>query len=256
MTMPRVKLTPDDILSTLKHTNVPTIISEGKGDLIVLRKIEDRFAESGLAILAAGGRETVLRVFNRRAELPNNQLFLFFVDRDCWVYAGIPDGHTDENLFYTDGYSIENDMFRDGELIHLMSDAERASFNDELNRFIEWYSVSLDRHLVDDSLPIATAPNLILDSGQNTRDLLNLSPDEMFPGSRAEELTADFDRLIRGKSLFGLLMRQLSAPERLAKYRNYTLLEIGAARSGALFSRIARWVEDRLTSDASILREG
>jgi hypothetical protein len=244
--MPKAKLTPDEVISTLQHTNVPTIVSEGKGDLVVLRKIEDRFADSGITVLAAGGRDTALKVFARRNELPDNQLFLFFVDQDCWVYVGVPDSHTDDNLFYTDGYSIENDMFRDGELFNLMTAAETILFKTELERFISWYTVAVERHLADNSVPIATAPNLILDSNEDVESLLNLGPDESLKGHAFEHIIANYGKLLRGKSLFGILMRQLSAPNRAAKYSNYALLEFGASRSGVLFDRVSHWVNSRL----------
>jgi hypothetical protein len=251
--MTKSKLTPTDIISTLKNSNVPTIISEGKGDAIVLRRIEDSFSSSGLSVLAAGGRETVLKVFERRSELPNNNLFLFFVDQDFWIYKGVPSHCADDNLFYTEGYSIENDMLRDGELLQFLSLSEKQCFEDELSRFLDWYAVALDRHLADQSLPITTSSHVILDTVNDIIAYLAIVAGEPYPGTMRTRLDEHYCRELRGKSLFGLLNRQLSRVDRPVKIGSYTLLEVGAARSGALMTRITDWVRDRLATHGYVV---
>lgn len=244
--MSKVKLTVDDVIAVLQKTNVPTLISEGKGDVIVLRRLEDKLSHHGVITLAADGKDKVLEIFDRKSEINNDQPIMFFVDQDIWIHGKIPYNFVDDNLFYTDGYSIENDMFRDGEIINFFTKDELTVFQNDLNKFLIWYSVALERHLNESTAPIATNPSIILDSDKSIVDLLDLSDGESCPSKDINDLSENFHKLLRGKSLFSIALRQLNKKGRTVRYSNYALLEAGVVREGYYFNRIVDWVDRRI----------
>src|SRR5258708_3282019 len=129
-----VVLTIDEILATLKHSSLPTVIIEGRDDAIVFRRLEVIYGEAGLSIFAVGGRSALLATFARRDEVGKNDI-AFIADRDAWVLCGVPSQCKAGCLIPTEGYSIENDVIRDGRLETLMTAPERATYLRELSEF-------------------------------------------------------------------------------------------------------------------------
>jgi hypothetical protein len=79
-TIPRMSV--DEIISTLKHSSVASIVVEGNDDVIVLRAIEEDLHSYGVSLIVAGGRNSVLEIFKRRSELPAGLPVVFVADRD------------------------------------------------------------------------------------------------------------------------------------------------------------------------------
>lgn len=129
-------LTVDDALSTLSHSSLPSLVVEGGSDVIVLRRLEQMLPEAKLSVFPVGGKDTVLGIFDRRAELQGVKCVLFFVDRDVWIYSATPDQYMHDDISTTTGYSIENDMCSDGELERLLTVAERTNFSADLDHFL------------------------------------------------------------------------------------------------------------------------
>lgn len=227
-------LSVEDAVSHLKRTALPTLIVEGGSDAIVLRRLEDLISDLGLSVLPVGGRDTALEIFRRRGEFTTD--VLYFVDQDCWIYTGVPAEFDDSKLGCTHGYSIENDMFQDGELITLLTEAERTKFGQELNHFLPWFTNRVEEVLGGAVPNFAAHPNTILSH----------PPEFANDNALLADLLANFDRKVRGHSLFALLMRRFAG--RWPKYSYDNLLEIAAARSGPNLSRIATWVRSELAA--------
>ena len=64
-----------------------------------------------------GGRETLLAVYKRRNEFAHLPV-AFVADRDLWLFSGIPPDYPD--IIWTEGYSIENDLYADANLENLL----------------------------------------------------------------------------------------------------------------------------------------
>ena len=239
-------LTESELISTLQHSSLPTLLTEGRDDLILLRRFEDLFTDAGLSVLPAGGREIVLKTFARRGEISAEKTLLFLADVDTWIHSGLPREYLHPLLLFTDGYSIENDLYRDGELERLLLPKERLAFLDELDRFLSWYALALSRHLKDLSVQIGVHPNALFASDEHYTSSCNLIAGEVYPTELRDELRGDYRRVVRGKSLICLLLRQLSAANRTPKYSAKSLLEIGATAGGYHSGRIARWLSSHL----------
>ena len=112
----------------------------------------------------------------------------------------------------------------------------------ELADFIEWYALALYRHLRDPTYQIALHPKQVLDLSQRPT-LLALLPTETYPTELRNSVTQDYQRLLRGKSLLDLLVKNTNYKGREPRHSNSALLEAVAVRPGALLDRLYRIVE-------------
>jgi len=246
--MAKVKITVDEIIATLQRSSDPTLLAEGVDDIAMLRRLEDKYEDEGLSILPVGGRSAVLEVFDRRNEIGNSKTVLFLADQDSWIYSGIPAGYVNDNLLFTDGYSIENDLYRDGCLERLLTNAEKDRFARDLKKFIDWYAISLARHLNDKSVPLSVHPAAVLDDPVRFNADIQLRQGEAAPEAHVAELSENYMKVLRGKSLMAILVRQLSASSRPIKHSVKSLMEHGSVSGGDLFLRITTWLEPHIRS--------
>ncbi|MDV2450644.1 DUF4435 domain-containing protein [Xanthomonas hortorum] len=239
-----VRPTVDEIYHLLKRTSIPTVLVEGKCDVILYRRIEEDLKQYGVDILPAGNKGAVLALRERILNDPVSCQVLFIVDKDLWVHCS--PGHGHDELITTEGYSIENDLFRDGELENLLSADEGKVFRAELAVFVEWYALSVNRSLAGIEDGFRTHPNKILDNRDETVMNMQLHVGEHYPHKLKDEIIADYRRVLRGKSLFALLVRRLSGRKRNTKFGVNQLMEIGASRRGENYHRICSAVRARL----------
>lgn len=237
--MANVVLSYDELSELLRKSNLPTIVTEGIEDYRFYRRIEDDLSDLGISLLPVGGRDMVLRLFDNRKYFEINDIG-FLVDRDLWVFSGVPATYSHRKIIVTNGYSIENDLYRDGDLETFLDQSERELFSGELSEIVGWYSFCVDRLLSGQPAVISCHPNQILD--------INGKIDAVFAGSIGynavvEPLNGDvlkeYSKLLRGKTLVELLIRRLSAKGRMVRFGRQQLMEIGAARGGALSMSIA-----------------
>lgn len=242
----KVRLTVDEIIATIAHSALPTLVAEGEEDIIVLRRLEDVFSDQALSVMPVGGRNAVLEVFDRRREIEGQAAIGFIADRDTWIYSAIPNEYVSDILYFTDGYSIENDLCRDGRWARLLSAGEALAFTAELERFVLWYATALMRHLQGREGNIGMSPTLILDDPKLYERECALGEGEVFPQELYDALKQDPERLVRGKSLSSLFIRQLSHSRRAVKHSKRSLLEYGAVSGGTFMQALQQWLAARL----------
>lgn len=236
----------DELIALLKRSSLPTLIVEGKDDLIIYKRLEDRFYEDNLSVLPVGGRKNVLTIYERLNELPPSSKILFIADQDNWAVTGIPPEYHSEKLFFTNGYSVENDAFTDGRVTSYMSIIEQQRFTEELRCFLTWYALALERNLTTGDEEIKIHPNQILDNQDEFSRLTTLKQDESFPQARLNSLSINYESILRGKSLMQLAMRQLSYTGRAVRHSDKSFLEHVAVNPGPLIGRIIGCVEAAL----------
>ena len=67
MPMPKKNpLTPEIIISTLKHSSLNTVLIEGKDDLQVYNLMEKNIDNALISFLPCGGRNTLLKVLEEK----------------------------------------------------------------------------------------------------------------------------------------------------------------------------------------------
>lgn len=223
----------EETIALLKKTKLPTIIVEGADDMIVYRHLEENLSAIGVSVLPVGGRKNVLDIFSRRGELPNFVKITFIADQDIWVNTGIPPEYNDDRLIFTNGYSIENDIYIDGELWKLLQKEELTKFEAEVSAFLRWYALALFRHLQSVCDAIKSHPDHVLNPTHQS-DLLSLRAGESYPEELHESLSKDYQRVLRGKSLMALLIRQTSYKGREPHHNSKALMEVVAKRPGPL----------------------
>ncbi|MXQ13975.1 DUF4435 domain-containing protein [Microvirga makkahensis] len=239
--MPKRELTVDEAVQTLKRSNLPSVVTEGIDDYVIFRRIEEEFSSANVSFLPVGGRGKVLDIFDRRKEIGRNDV-IFVVDRDMWVLSSPPPEYTHRKIIMTDGYSIENDLYRDGKIEKLLTNSERELFKSELAQIIAWYSFAVTP--AGSKASISDHPGKVLSEDGNLckkylAEISYTGPDtEIYP-----QISSDYERLLRGKTLMAVLLRQLSASSRTVKFSKAQLMEMASAERGPYYTNIRNQIE-------------
>jgi hypothetical protein len=237
-------ITVDEAIALLKRTSLPTIVVEGQDDIIVYRKFEKFLEHLNVSTLPVGGRQKVLEIFKRRHEIGLSVKIMFIADLDTWVYTGVPPFFHNDDFIFTDGYSIENDIYFDGRLWNLLEKEEEKNYQDDIKNFIEWYALALSRHLIDRSHSISHHSNHVL--GPERQFLLTLEHGEKYPNELKNDVLSAYQRLLRGKSLMDILLRQINRTGRDARHNSAALFEIVAVNPSTLLNKMITKVAERL----------
>lgn len=243
--MPVPAPTVDELIALLSRSRIPTLITEGVDDQFVMRRLEEKFTDIGLDFLPAGGRGPLLKIFDRRSEISSASKIAFLADRDCWVYGAVPTEYVDDLIILTDGYSVENDLYADGELERFLTPVERIEYATSLENFVSWYAFALETHLVDEEFPIKNSPSEVLD-GDTLDAAFVVRSGYVRPAQAVFDLImSDYMRVLRGKSLMALLLRKLSSTSRVPKYSKNALVEIGIVSRGPLLTKLCNEISLR-----------
>lgn len=239
----KIDIEIDELFGTLKNSSLPTVLVEGKDDMIFYRRVEEELCDLGVDILAAGNKDKVLKL---REKLISEKLpipIAFVVDKDLWINYGVPSEYQQE-IITTNGYSIENDMFVDGDLLSLLTKSELDRFKSDLELFIKWYALAVDRNVnnrkstCDEKYSFRHHPNKLLNDNSFYEEECILIENETYPTELYNSILDEYEIKLRGKSLLGLLLRYLSEKNRKTKFSVYQLLELGAARKGNNFQNL------------------
>jgi hypothetical protein len=227
-----------EYIQTLKHSYIPTVITEGDDDYSVFRRIEEKFSSIGLSLMPVGSKQSVLEIFRHRHEFSQIQT-AFIVDRDIWIFSGIPAEYQDPAIIVTDGYSIENDLYRDGEMESLLLVEERSKFYRDLYELVQWFSYAVKRFLDGHDIQFDVHPDRIVDASGKL--LPNLSAQFGYNGPcplLLPSIAENYPARLRGKTLMSLLVRYLSAKRRAIKHSRKSLLEAASVRNGPYMTSI------------------
>ena len=136
-----LELTVDEIVNTLKRSSLTTVLVEGKDDILIYRWIEDEIGIVNANFLPCGGRDKLLQVYERRHEFADLKT-IFVADRDAYVYINPPVNYND--IIWTNGYSIENDLYfgRKIELLLEKSISAMKTFAKKRNSYVIKYAKS------------------------------------------------------------------------------------------------------------------
>ncbi|HFC8826111.1 hypothetical protein ACTHR3_10810 [Neisseria sp. P0005.S008] len=225
----------EEWVALLERSMLPTIIIEGSDDVLVYREFEKKL---NVDVLPVGGRNTILEIFKEKNTNPKlaNKNIIFIADLDTWVYQGLPDEYNSSTLIFTNGYSIENDILRDYgcENILINTPDIYQKYKEDVSKFIQWYALALQsmiQNINQDNKyrKLSTHPQNILNDFDNFKRLLE---GECSPESLINELTGDYLRLIRGKSLLAIFTKNLN------HHKEKAIFESIAIRPGKYIQRI------------------
>ena len=263
--MPLPNPTIEDLIVTLRLSNKPNIIVEGKDDETIYGALVDRLGRFDIGLFSAGCKETLLRLYEELSYCENRDDFrhapvAFIADRDMWLFRGIPDRYDD--VIWTEGYSIENDLYSHAKLRKRIGNT--SDYDQILDSICAWFACKVEEYLAKNPPP----PKKIFRSVRDEEHVhLDFHCDRIVPkgqtklASDLEFLPADHQRVkevrreyhlqLRGKTLFDLLIRFLSRPKqgfKKASINAYALYNdaITVPESDQLFSRLEKEVQEKL----------
>ena len=262
----------DELLGALRHSNIPNIVVEGKGDIIIYRELEDRFGIGTVGIYHAGGRPQLLEIYDTLSESEKNGDFshapvAFIADRDMLVFKNIPAQYKD--IIWTEGYSIENDLYLIGQLNKLvkrsLSQSEYAEYEKALDYVCAWFAEKVEKYLEqnpgklnsidDNTVQVNVYWKQIIDVDENDPKLIKglKSSVDFLPldNEKVQAIKNAYNCKLRGKLLFQLLAYFLSKPAigfSDAKINTHALYNVAITFSNLdkLFSRLEREVKEKL----------
>ena len=99
-----------ELVALLRSSRLPTVVVEESSDTrIYMRWVERRlFSTYKVDVLAAGGKDNLLSVYDRRNEFADLPV-VFVANQGMWVFSGVPEEYKD--IVCTRGYSFENDVY-------------------------------------------------------------------------------------------------------------------------------------------------
>ena len=230
--MPRPTWTVDEIVEILKRSSLPTVIVEGIDDKKIYRWIEDRIKIDihNADVLQCGGRNTLLKVYDRSSEFSHLKT-AFLADRDMWLFTAIPEQYS--GIIWTEGYSVENDLYADSTLENLLDKKEKTEHSLVLQSLIEWFAFEVEEYRDERKAETSVHPDRIVPRGQTqlSQEFIKkrgfVTPDRQ----TVEEIKSDYQLKLRGHTIFELLARYLSATKRNPKHSIKGLYEIALKMS-------------------------
>ena len=201
-----------------RSLSVPIFVVEGADDVVIYREIaKHRSLLHRLSIEAVdesgGGRTRIFQLYNAlSANLERKYHLIFFADQDLYVFGSIPEQY--KGINFTNGYSIENDLFEDGKdlLMQKLLPEERQRFHSIIRNITWWFAFEVTLFLSNASSAgykiSLLNPNILPVNG------LALSPSflqernfDAPPEELAERILEGYSHFLRGKFLFQILVR-------------------------------------------------
>jgi hypothetical protein len=244
--MPVPPPTVDEPVAHLKRSSMPTLLVEGTTDASVCRHLEERFNLPAGTVLHCCGRDCLLALFRRQYEFKEVRT-AFLADRDMWLFSAIPRDY--EEVLFTCGYSIENDVL-DGEAVERLLDRDEAKeFQAVIDGVCRWFALEVDKALKGIPATFDIHVNQLIPPGKRQLDPkwcqqydLQDSPAGLFV-----EIRSNYRTKPRGKQLLQCLVRFLSATSRASKFSKANVLEIATkSPEHNRLDTLARAVQSRL----------
>lgn len=243
-------LTDEKVLvGMLRNSRLPTVIVEGKEDHQIYLWVERCRDLQKANVLSVGGRETLLSVYKRRNEFAHLPV-AFVADRDLWLFSGIPPGYPD--VIWTQGYSIENDLYADANLENLLDTDEVDEHRQVLDSIIEWFAFEVEEHLAGREARVATHCNQVVHLGETAMDQGFCTRRGFRPPNQTlhQQIKGAYQLQLRGKTLFQVLVRFLSASNRASKHSIFGLYEIAVKMTSPqpLIDRLIGEIEETIAA--------
>ena len=219
--------TVDELVSTLRRSKLPTVVVEGGDDMQIFRWMEDLLKVHEVDVLGVGGRPNLLAVYDRKSEFEHLPV-AFIADQDKELFTQLPAGY--EDIIWTQGYSIENDLYAGAEpsLESLMDPDEVDEHKQVLDTIVKWFAFEVEEFLTGRTPEFNHHCNEVVPQGQTEIDN-NFRQRRGFrcPNSELLQKIKDAYQLqLRGKLLFQMLVRFLSKSNRRVKHSLHGLYEI------------------------------
>lgn len=233
MSLPRLSI--DELIATIKRSNLPTILVEGKSDASIYRWIEESIGTFNGNIIPCGGKDVVFELYRRRNEFKESKV-LFLADKDMWLFTALPGEYDD--IIWTNGYSIENDLFSGGYSIERLFDKdEKKEFDKTLKSISKWFAFEVEKFIKGEQ-PQFYHPSQMLGINLELREEFLESISYSEPNADlVEDIQKNYKVKLRGKTLLELYAYMLSNPRRKPKYGKDNVIDL-CLRNGVEKSKL------------------
>ena len=204
-------MTVEQLVGVLRRAQKPNIVVEGDDDVIIYRELAKRIGVLEVVLRPSGGRDKLLQVYERRSEFSHVPV-AFIADQDMWLFSGIDPGY--EDVIWTNGYSIENDLYSDAELERLLDDNETAEHQQILDSISTWFAFAVEEYLAGNAPKLDLHCDEMVPPGKTELDAGFCARHGFHTpnAGRVRQIRSAYQLLLRGKQLFQLLVRFLSKP--------------------------------------------
>lgn len=239
-------LNDDELISAINHSSEPYIIVEGPDDVMIYRWILDDLNCEGL-LEPRCGCDGVKILFDRRTEIKNPQV-VFICDKDTIVYTGcVPQEY--EDMIYTDGYSIENDLYNGMALERILfKEQDKKIFSTAMNSFLRAYACELEKFRKSQSFDFSINPETIVDKNDYSLKISELKDFKEPSNETVDYLKNNYDMLLRGHSLFSLVRIVLGRKNRKIKYCTNQIYEICYGNKSNCIKNMQNKIKDAILS--------
>lgn len=229
-------LNADEVVAYLKRTSQVTALVEGTDDYKVYRYIENRLSDIDVDVMICEGRSGLLSVFSRKNEFYGAPV-IFIADQDMWYFTGIP-GDLSSEIVFSSGYSIENDLYVRDVFEGLMSHEERSKFSKLVQCAASWQAFHVEEYVRNGNCSCDVHVNVFAPGDElcvaHLASIGFVAPS----ADLISRIVSSYPQSLRGKTLFQLLLRILSATNRSSKYSRENLIEMGAKFSNPLMESL------------------
>ena len=199
----------NELSALLRYSQVPTLVVEGRNDVRVCNMwIEQRLLGTyRVDVLAAEGLQNLLRLYQRRSEFVHAPV-IFIADREMCLFSGIPEGY--EDIIWTSGYSIENDIYSESKIERLIQYNPTIEYDKVKEAVIKWFAFEVEEYFNTKSQ--RGTPNLgeLISEGETelNKDFLKKYEFNRPPrNSTIKDIEENYLFSLPGKLLFQMLER-------------------------------------------------
>ena len=82
-----------------------------------------------------------------------------------WLFSGIPSDY--DGVIWTEGYSIENDLYADAELENLLAVEESQEHQQLRDAIVEWFAFEVEEYLADRPFKVSNHCNEVVPAWTN-----------------------------------------------------------------------------------------
>ena len=204
MLIPQIRVDEvTELIAILRNSQKPNIVVEGSDDVIIYRELVNRFGILDIDFHASGGREKLFKLYKRRSEFAQVPV-AFIADQDMWLFSGIEPGY--EDVIWTSGYSIENDLYSDAELERLLNESETAEHQQILDSISTWFAFAVEEYLAGNSPNLDLHCDEMVPPGETELDTGFCTRQSFHPPdpNRFQQIRTAYQLLLRGKTTFSV----------------------------------------------------
>lgn len=231
----RLEPTIDEIINTLKRSFIPVILVEGSDDAFIYRYLKNKYDLSEINLQVCGSRTRLFEIYKRKEEFLDKRI-TYIADKDSYRFLPIPEIFNE--VVFTKGYSIENDIYDGADIENYLDKDDFDNFNKLRQTIANWFAGEVEKLINPNHLgktfEVSSHIDQIVPKGTSVIcPKYKLGKECIEPSQKTlDNVLEDYDLNIRGKQLFQMLSRFTSKKGRFSRFDHKNLVEIALKLEG------------------------